>query len=456
MTIRKSSLQKSSDYLAGTSAQRPASPAEGTEYFNTSTGGLQVYLNGQWVTRQTPPAIVAPTSIVATNSPANRPYNNGKASVSFTPSELGGLVTNYQVTSSPGGYVANGTSSPIEITGLQSNTSYTYTVLASNSYSSANSSASAGVTATTVPQAPTITSVTAGMGEIIVAFTPNATGGESITSYTVTSSPGGFTASGSSSPLTVTGLTNGTTYTFTVTATNSNGTSNSSSPSSEIIPGTFTVEYAVIAGGGSGARSIGSPWGSGGGGGGGGSITSSTFAAGSSYTVTIGAGGGGADPGPGGTSSIIGGSLTISSGGGGNGSGSTSAGGGGSGSTNTGGGGGNGRFMNGQGNNGGDGYQTSISGTATYYGGGGAGAGWGPYGDGSPGLGGGGAANTGGGGNGSRSSSFNNGGSGIIILKYPQARTISLGSGVVGSTGSASGGYVITTITGGTGTISWS
>ena len=45
-------------------------------------------------------------------------------------------------------------------------------------------------------------------------------GGSAITSYTVKSSPGSISASGSTSPMTVTGLTNGISYTFTATATN--------------------------------------------------------------------------------------------------------------------------------------------------------------------------------------------------------------------------------------------
>ena len=45
-----------------------------------------------------------------------------------------------------------------------------------------------------------------------------------ITGYVVTRSPGGVTTSGTASPITVPGLTNGTTYTFTVRAVNAAGT----------------------------------------------------------------------------------------------------------------------------------------------------------------------------------------------------------------------------------------
>lgn len=82
------------------------------------------------------------------------------------------------------------------------------------------------------PAAPTITGVTAGNQTCTVAFTPGAGGA---TSFTVTGTPGG-TATGSASPITVTGLTNGTSYTFTVTGTNSVGTSAPSAVSSTCTP----------------------------------------------------------------------------------------------------------------------------------------------------------------------------------------------------------------------------
>jgi len=88
-----------------------------------------------------------------------------------------------------------------------------------------------------VPEVPTIATATAGDTQATVNFiAPTFTGGSTITGYTVTSSPGGITATGTASPIIVTGLTNGTAYTFTVTATNSAGTSAPSTASNSVTP----------------------------------------------------------------------------------------------------------------------------------------------------------------------------------------------------------------------------
>ena len=305
-------------FQKGDTASRPGSPALGDIYSNTQTGYIEVYTAAGWSQLGVIP--LSATIGTATNVATSRAFNNGAASVTFTPAIGGGLASSYTVTSTAGGYSASGSSSPIVVTGLQSSTSYQFTVTATNGYgNSLASTASNAITATTVPQAPTIGSPTIGNRSVSVPFTAGATGGSSITGYTVTSSPGSFTGTGASSPITVSGLTNGTAYTFTVTATNANGTSAASSSSSSVTPlapvvtggsltsdatyfyrtftanGTLgvtsnniTVDVLRISGGGGAGYGF-----SGGGGAGGHLLTTSYSLPVANYTVTIGGGGGG-------------------------------------------------------------------------------------------------------------------------------------------------------------------
>lgn len=144
-----------------------------------------------------------------------------------------------------------------------------------------------------VPDAPTSVSASqssSGFGSASVSFTEptNVTA----SSYTVTSSPGNLTEEGSSSPIIVSGLSANTSYTFTVTATGSNGTSAASSASSPITtPAAYAIDYLVVAGGGGGGDGF-----AGGGGGGGGYLTGTSFTItpGTLYNVTVGSGGAGA------------------------------------------------------------------------------------------------------------------------------------------------------------------
>ncbi len=92
---------------------------------------------------------------------------------------------------------------------------------------------------TSPPDAPTSVAGASGNGQVVVSWNaPVRTGGSTITAYTVTASPGGQTCGWSSGALscTITGLTNGTSYTFTVTATNAEGTSSPSLASSAVTP----------------------------------------------------------------------------------------------------------------------------------------------------------------------------------------------------------------------------
>ena len=87
--------------------------------------------------------------------------------------------------------------------------------------------------------APGSVTATAGSGQATVSWAvPVYSGGAAITSYTVTSAPGGgiCTATAPATSCTISGLANGTSYTFTVTATNSTGTSPVSAASASVTP----------------------------------------------------------------------------------------------------------------------------------------------------------------------------------------------------------------------------
>lgn len=159
-----------------------------------------------------------------------------------------------------------------------------------------------------VANAPTIGTATAGSSNCAsVTFTaPSCTGGSVITTYTVYANCGALATTGASSPLTVTGLTAGTSYTFKVIATNIYGPSYPSAASNSIIPpqtyttpgtytfvvpaGVTTLSAAAIGGGGGGYGGGGNA----GGGGGGGAfryVNNISVTPAQNITVTVGAAG---------------------------------------------------------------------------------------------------------------------------------------------------------------------
>lgn len=121
--------------------------------------------------------------------------------------------------------------------GLTNGIPYTFTVNAMDSEQRITNFALASATPRTIPGAPTDVKATAGNGQAIIGFTvPADNGGSDITGYIVTSSPGDITVNGTGSPITITGLTNGTMYTFTVKAINVAGNGQDSSASNVVIP----------------------------------------------------------------------------------------------------------------------------------------------------------------------------------------------------------------------------
>ena len=83
---------------------------------------------------------------------------------------------------------------------------------------------------------PTGVSATAGDAAATVTFTAAVYDGKGTATYLATSSPGGLTGSGSGSPITVSGLTNGTAYTFTVSTITGYGVSATSAASNSVTP----------------------------------------------------------------------------------------------------------------------------------------------------------------------------------------------------------------------------
>jgi Fibronectin type III domain/NHL repeat len=180
-----------------------------------------------------------PTDLVATSG-------SGSASVAFSaPANDGGSpITEYTAScgSSHGGASGSngGSGSPIVVSGLTDGDTYTCTVTATNAVGTgAASAASNSFVPATVPDAPTIGTVTLVGSTASVPFTaPANDGGSPITGYTATcaSSNFGTTRSGShdSSPVAVASLSAAKTYTCTVTATNGVGASAPSTASNAV------------------------------------------------------------------------------------------------------------------------------------------------------------------------------------------------------------------------------
>ena len=139
-----------------------------------------------------------------------------------------------------GGVVtATGNTSPLTLSGLELDTNYQCSLVATNSYGKSASSNVRNVLlrlATTSPAAPTLSSVEVDDGEIRIYVTP----GDStpVAGYEASCSDGSTTYTGSSaqSPVLITGLTNEVAYTCSVVGENRWGRSTASSWPSDIIP----------------------------------------------------------------------------------------------------------------------------------------------------------------------------------------------------------------------------
>jgi hypothetical protein len=208
----------------------------------------------------TPADVPSAPVITSVTTPTSNTGTTSSVTVNYTASSDNGgaTITSYTAVSSPGGVTATVNTAlggSITVTGLTKGTAYTFVVYATNRVgNSANSTASNSITPRTVASIPVIgTATPIGTTSVNVAFTPSTDNGgvviALIYSATAYNEPAAtktlLVNSGTISPITVTGLTQGAQYAFTVYATNQVGNTNESSLSNIIytwdVPGTPTI-----------------------------------------------------------------------------------------------------------------------------------------------------------------------------------------------------------------------
>ncbi|NDG66646.1 MAG: hypothetical protein EBY23_06975 [Actinobacteria bacterium] len=175
----------------------------------------------------------APTSVASS-------AGNNAVTVSWLPpdSDGGSAITGYTVTLNPGGFTCTTDAAGRSCTvgNLTNGTSYSVSVTATNSLGTGIPSTEIQVVPATVPSAPSAPSAVAGDGAATVTWAAPANGGSAITTYKVTSSPGGATCTSTELSCIFSGLQNLSAYTFSVVATNVMGTSAASPASNTVTP----------------------------------------------------------------------------------------------------------------------------------------------------------------------------------------------------------------------------
>lgn len=164
-------------------------------------------------------------------------------------SALTDYAVQYALATAPNTWIdfADGTSTATSasVTGLTNGIAYIFRVAAVSSAGTGSySAASTSVSPISVPAAPTSPVVTPGDASLSVAFT-GAVSGSPVTNYQYQVGSGAWTSAGrTTSPITITGLTNGLTYTVKLRAISTIGTgatSNSASGVPQTVPGAPSI-----------------------------------------------------------------------------------------------------------------------------------------------------------------------------------------------------------------------
>ncbi len=215
-----------------------------------------------------PSNAVTPHAIDPPTAPRNPVATASDRSATVTwlvpTSDGGGSIMSYTVSSNLGGFSVTvaGTELSATIDGLTNGTAYRFRVVATNAAGDGPASVlSNAVTPRAVPGSPTNVVATPGPGRATVSWTPPASnGGGAINGYilTASSSSGNVTktVAGGATATSLTGLTNGVTYSITIVARNVVGTGPPSTPVNVTPAGVPNAPTGVVAVAGNGSASI--------------------------------------------------------------------------------------------------------------------------------------------------------------------------------------------------------
>ena len=240
----------------------------GTSY-SFRVRGVNTLGGGTW---SAPSSAATPATIPGTPTSLSYSASNAQAVVTFTaPANGGAAITKYQYSINGGlsWLDLTGTTSPLTIPALTNGVTYSISLRAVNSQGGGPATASTNVTPVSAPDAPVILSTVAESQKITVAYTaPNDNGGAAITSFSYRVNAGTWTTS-NSSPLVISSLTNGTSYTIDLRATNTAGSGSSATVTStpfttpgtptinSVTPGNATLSLAFTAGSNGGSAILG-------------------------------------------------------------------------------------------------------------------------------------------------------------------------------------------------------